>query len=234
MPGGTLAPFRERPEHELADLAEEDLLGYIVATRGEGRIEAATAAAQILAWRHEEQVEAFVAGQLPDIPRDDRDEIAEQTLFGAIRYAAKFKGETLPEFRGIIFTIARRRIADYLRDHYKDGVRIRESSLDDESGAEKPRPELKVEDPAEDVVETTHRKAIFKRAYLELKEESHRMVIRLVKFEQLSHREAAEQVNRHLGDGLSDPMTEQNVNKINSRFDRRLEELRQEAEGDGT
>ena len=48
-PGGALAPFRERPEHELADLDEEKLVAYIVAARDQGELDAATAAAQILA-----------------------------------------------------------------------------------------------------------------------------------------------------------------------------------------
>ena len=61
-------------------------------------------------------------------------------------------------------------------------------------------------------------------------ERRHREVVIRVRFRRVSHKEAAEYVNRHFGDETDDPMTEQNVSQINSRFGKRLKELLREAE----
>ena len=72
--------------------------------------------------------------------------------------------------------------------------------------------------------------SVFTQAFDELKQDSHKLVICLVRFYDLPHKEVAEKVNSQFGDQLTDPMTEQNVNQINSRFDKRLDELLREAE----
>ena len=72
-------------------------------------------------------------------------------------------------------------------------------------------------------------RSIFNQAFSELND-AHKLVICLIRFYGLPHKKVAEQVNRHFGDQLNDPMTEQNVNQINSRFDRRLDELLVEAD----
>jgi len=229
-PGGALAPFRERPEHELVELGDENLVAYIVRAREEGRTEPAVTAAQILAWRHEERVRGFVYTRIGDLGQAVCDEIIELTIAGAIRSAERFKGESLGEFRAIVFTIARRRIDDHHRKQYRDGTRTRETPLDREpEGDDGPKRELGGSDPAEERIDGLLREGVFKQAYAALNP-VHQRVVALRKFRDLPHREIAERVNSHFGDELDDPMTEQNVNQINSRFDRELDRLLAKAE----
>ena len=80
-----------------------------------------------------------------------------------------------------------------------------------------------------DPLDAVDRASIFNQAFSELND-AHKLVICLIRFYDLSHKEVAEQVNRHFKGQMDDPMTEQNVNQINSRFEKRLEELLQEAD----
>ena len=75
-----------------------------------------------------------------------------------------------------------------------------------------------------DTLEAVDRGSIFNQAFSELNE-AHKLVIFLIRFYDPTHKQVAEQVNRHFKGQLDDPMTEQNVNQINSRFDKRLDEL---------
>lgn len=239
--GGDLAPFRERSESELAALTDEELLGYLVDARLAGREQAAILAARILAFKHQRALLAFVANKLPDLPGSVQSEIAEKSLCGAIEYAENFSGTSLGEFRSIVFLIARRRIDDHWRKRYPGDEQVHEDSLEQKAEREEGQGwEPLVDDPAEGRIEFLDKQAIFKRALGELKQDSHKMVILLVKFKGLRHREAADFLNEHHADKLEQPMTETNVSKILSRFDTRLDQLLGESddspgdEDDGT
>ena len=149
------------------------------------------------------------------------DEIAERTLADAIVSMEGFAGSTIGEFRAFVFRIARRRIIDYLR---KGRVEEEPLEIDWGEGAQE-RKEIGTADP----IEAVDRGDVFNQAFSELND-AHKLVICLVRFYDLPHRQVAEQVNRHFGDQLNDPMSEQNVNQINSRFDKRLDGLLDEAD----
>ena len=148
------------------------------------------------------------------------DEIAETAISDAITSAESFAGSTIGEFRSWVFTIARRRIADY---HRKGRVETEPLEVDWGEGARER--ELSGGNP----IEAIDKGSVFNQAYSELND-AHKLVICLIRFYGLPHRKVAEQVNRHFGAQLNDPMTEQNVNQINSRFDKRLDQLLGEAE----
>ncbi len=149
------------------------------------------------------------------------DEIAEKAIGDAIASVGGFAGASVGEFRAWVFTIARRRIYDYLRKG-----RVREEPLEIDWGeGETERKEMGAGDP----IDAVDRGSIFGQAFSELND-AHKLVICLVRFYDLPHKKVAEQVNRHFGDQLNDPMTEQNVNQINSRFDKRLDRLLDDAD----
>jgi RNA polymerase sigma factor (sigma-70 family) len=225
------ANFRELNESELAKLSrdsEEELIAYVVEARRAGRDEAAIKAAQILAFRYQERIRGFVRVKIAGKGSGVADDVAETALSDAIVSMESFAGSTIGEFRSWVFTIARRRIADYLR---KGRVETEPLEVDWGEGARER------ELPGGNPIEAIDRGSVFNQAYSELND-AHKLVICLVRFYGLPHKKVAEQVNRHFGAQMNDPMTEQNVNKINSRFDKRLDQLLGEAEdppphGDG-
>ncbi len=177
--------------------------------------------AQVLAFKHERRIEAFVSTRIGSKGPLVVEEIAERTICDAIKSAVKFEGRTIEEFRAWIFRIARRRIADYLRKGRVEEEPFEVETREGEVGER----QFTGGDPFAALDDAS----VFQQTIDGLSE-PHRMVVVLTRFRDLPHKEVAELVNRHYGDRLNDPMTEQNVNKINSRFDKRLDELLDEAE----
>jgi RNA polymerase sigma factor (sigma-70 family) len=213
--------FRELNDAELARLGDQELVAYIVDARKAGRTDAAVVAAQVLAFRYEDRIRAFVATRLESKGRAEADDVAERTMSDAIASVAGFEGESLPEFGGWIFRIAKNRIVDYHRKGRVDQVPLEWRTPDGE-WAER---EIETGDPTAVI----DRGDLISQALSELSE-VHREVVIRVRFRRFSHKEAAEDVNRHFPEEMNDPMTEQNVSQINSRFGKRLKELLREAE----
>lgn len=219
--------FRERNDAELGKLAsesEEKLIAYIVAARRAGRSDAAVQAARVLAFRYERRIRGFVLNRLGSKGRAVCDEVAEMALAGAIASVGGFEGSTAGEFRAFVFRIAGRRIADY---HRKG--RVEEEPLEVDWGEGEQERGATAGQKEADPLRAVDDASVFNQAFGELND-SHKLVICLVRFYDLPHKKVAEQVNRHFGSQLNDPMSEQNVNKINSRFDKRLGELLAEAD----
>ena len=229
--------FRQLSDPELARLGKEDqpaLFEYMVSARRAGRLDDAKRAAQILAYSYERMVTGYLWQKIGSKGPMVVDELAGQTLADAVRAAGNFKGSTMGEFRSLVFTIARRRRADYLEKHSVKDEKGEKQQVVEEPW-EKDFGEGPTERPADgrhetDPTDAIGKKSIFSQAFDELNQESHKLVICLVRFYDLPHKEVAEKVNSQFGDQLTDPMTEQNVNQINSRFDKRLDELLREAE----
>lgn len=213
--------FRERNDAELAQLGDSELVAYMLEARRSGRNEAALLAAQVLAFRYEPRIRAYVRTRLGSKGEIVADEVAGRTFSDAIASIASFEGESAPEFGGWIFRIAKNRIVDY---HRKRRVEQMPLEVRTPEGEWRER-DLETGDPTEVV----DRGDVINQALGELSER-HRQVVIRVRFHRDSHKEAAEYVNRHLADETDDLMTEQNVNQINSRFGKRLKELRREAE----
>ena len=233
MPGAPRRPgrgkggptnFRELSDAQLAKLSDEELIAYIVHARAAGRAEAAVVGVQVLAYRHERRVIGFIYNQLGSKGADVVDEVAARTIADAIRSAASFEGGTIQEFRAWIFRIARRRRIDYLRKN-----RVEEVPLAWEYGEEGEEREIVAGDPYADFDEMSVQKQVFNAALAELKA-PHKLVILLAVFHELPHKQIAEQVNRQFGEVLDDPMTENNVSQILSRFRKRLDGLLEEAD----
>jgi RNA polymerase sigma factor (sigma-70 family) len=219
--------FRQRSDPELARLAQEDgdrLLAYLIEARRANQLEAATKAAQILAYSYEDALKGFVFNKIASRGPLVVENLAELTLVDAVKAAGTFRGHTMGEFRGLLFTIARRRIADYL-----DKKQLSEEPLEVDWGEGAKERDTTDSRRFTDPTVAIEDSSIFNQAFEELND-AHKLVIYLVRFYDCSHREVAEQVNRHFKGQLADPMTEQNVNKINSRFDNRLDELLREAD----
>jgi DNA-directed RNA polymerase specialized sigma24 family protein len=128
------------------------------------------------------------------------------------------------EFRSLLFTIARRRIADYL-----DKKRVDETRRSTSTGARalgSATPPTHAASPIRRSQLTTR---AFNQAFSDLND-THKLVIAIERFEDLSHSEIAVEVNRQFRLEDRDSMTEQNVNQINSRFEKRLDELLREAD----
>ena len=124
--------FRERNDAELARLGDGELIAYIVDARRAGRIEAAVMAAQVLALRYEPRIRGYVATRLQSKGRAVSDDVAERTISDAIVSVANFEGESLPEFGGWIFQIAKFRIVDYHRKGRVDEAPLEFKSPDGE------------------------------------------------------------------------------------------------------
>ena len=120
-------------------------------------------------------------------------EVASRTIEDAIKSAAAFEGGTIKEFRKWIFVIARRRIVDY---HRKG--RVEEVPLEVDYGEGTEERQLP-HDEESTPLEAVELASVWSQAYGELRQDSHKMVIRLRKFQGLSHREIADEVKSHFG-----------------------------------
>ncbi|CAN5485877.1 hypothetical protein BH20ACT15_BH20ACT15_14540 [soil metagenome] len=159
----------------------------------------------------------FIQNQLGSKGRQVVDQVAARTIADAIAAAASFEGETIEQFRAFLFTIARRRRVDYLRKKRVDEVPLVNER--DEDAREREFAE------GGDPLEAVDRASVFNQAFAELTKDSHKLVVLLTVFHDLPARQTAEQVNRQFELDSDDLMTEQNVNQINSRFRKRLDEL---------
>lgn len=206
---------------ELAKRSDDELIAYIVRARAAGGDEAALEAVQILAFHHEDRVTGWFYNQLGSKGPSVVEAVAARTIADAIKSAASFEGATIEEFRGWVFRIARRRRVDYLRKN-----RVDEVPLVIDRGEEHEEREFGSGDP----LEAVDRASVFNQALSELNQDAHKMVVFLGVLYDLPHKTIAEQVNRQFGEGLDDPMSENNVSQILSRFKKRLDELLDEAD----
>lgn len=217
-----VSPFRELPEHELARLSDEEQVEYMLAARTAGRLGAAVNAARILAFRHQDRISAFIRSKIGDMGDLVCDEVIERSLTSAIDSAHTIEGSTIKEFRAFIFQIARRRLADFFRERER---RVKEVPMERRVGDETAEWDF-----AEgDTIAAIDDASVFQQAYDALSER-HRFVIVCLRFRDLSQAEVAAEVNRQFDDDSDDPMTEQNVAKINSRFTKEIRRLLEEAD----
>jgi DNA-directed RNA polymerase specialized sigma24 family protein len=214
--GGELAPFRKLRDDELQRLDDERIVAYIVGARRARQDEAAVEAARVLAWRYSDRILGFVYNKLGSKGPLVVENIAELTISDAIASAESFAGESIQEFRGWIFQIARFRIVDYHRSG-----RVSERPLELRVGEGET---IEWEGRSGDATVAVDLASVWNQAYSGLSE-VHKAVVVMVRLRGLSHKRAAEQVNRQFGDRLDDPMTEENVSQINSRFGKELDRL---------
>lgn len=220
------ANFRELNDAQLAQLDDERIVEYIRAARQAERGDAVEVATQVLAFKYEEKVLGYVRTRMERFGSAVYEEVAEVALSDTVVAAVGFRGETLPEFGGLVFRIAALRIADYHRKKRIDPLPL---IFIDHDGEVKTR-EAPVDDRTDEIAELSLRVPVFKQCHEELNP-VHREVVRLVRFEGLAHKEVADEINRQFPDTSDDPMTDQNVAQIDSRFTKCLKRGLDDAEG---
>ena len=211
--------FKERPEHELALLSDEELIAYVVAARNAGRLDEARNALSIFAFRRLDDLTWRALQKVGS--REDAEELAMDTIRGVLESA--FSGVSAGEAVNLMKTILARRIADFYRDRERKPPpdALPEEQDDDERRA----PDVAVTE--DDKGEVFVRDAIDReRASLR---PDHRLVVKLKVFQKYSSKETADLVNQEFPN-LDTPMTDQNVDQIATRF-RRV--MRKELEDDG-
>src|SRR3954453_19296325 len=139
--------------------------------RRSARTEAAVLAAKVLAFRYEPRIRAFVRTRLGSKGEIATDEVAGRTFSDAIASIANFEGESIPEFGGWIFRIAKNRIVDYHRKGRVDQTR-RDIRAGDGEWRER---EIGAGDPTEVI----DRVDIIRQALDELTERHRQVVIRV-------------------------------------------------------
>ena len=202
-----MPPFRPRRDDELNGWSDDDLIAHIRAARAAGDRKQARRALQILVFGHYDNVTRRVSLK---VPSEDVDLVASAALESA--FTSAFDGRSVGEFHSWLQTIVARRIADY---HRRDGPR---------------RVELIIENGEEDPgLEQIEARSAIDQALGELSD-LHLAVIELylLNDEEPTAQEVADRINEH--HGPDPPMSDQNVQKIASRFRGRLRELL--AEGD--
>lgn len=194
--------FQPLPDHELQQLADEQLIAYIRDARDAGQLALARRGLAILVFGYERDVKRRLSIKVPAHVVDD---LAHDALVRAI--AAAFDGTSVGEFRSWLHTIVDRTAVDYYRrverrpketilpsEHAgEDDVWGAEPSIESEAGAV----ELRI--IVEEVLDTFNVK--------------HRLVIELHVFGGLTAREVCDRI---------EGMSEDNVAQIASRFRAKL------------
>jgi RNA polymerase sigma factor (sigma-70 family) len=190
--------FQPRPDHELQQLADEELIVYIRQARDAVALSDARRGLMLLVYGYERDVKRRLSIK---VPREVVDDLAHDALVRAI--AAAFDGTSVGEFRGWLHTIVDRTAVDFFRraerrpretllpsEHrHEDDVWGAEPAVEGEAGAV----ELRI------VVEEV----------LDGLNEKHRLVIEQHVFAGLTAAEVC---------GRIDGMSEDNVAQITSRF----------------
>lgn len=194
--------FRPLPDHELSQLPDERLIGYVRDARRAGDYPAGRRALAILVYGYERDVSRRLSLRLPAHAVDD---VAHDALVRAI--AAAFDGSSQGEFRSWLHTIVDRAAVDWFR---RQARRPQETPLpSDRTGDDRAWDEEPFVDSEAGEVEL---RIIIDEVMAELSEK-HRLVIELQVFCGLS---AADVCDRIEG------MSEDNVAQIASRFRAKL------------
>lgn len=202
----TLALFRERAEHELQELSDEQLVEYICAARQRGRPATMRVALGVLVYGYWDTLVARASLRLSQ--RADAEDVASRAIVSALRSA--FEGTSVGELRNWLMRILERRIADFYRE--REGRPALSELPSEHSGDD----EVWGDEPAEPFAgEMVSAVRALRRAFTDLSPE-HREVVRLHVLGPCSAAEAAE---------LVEGMTPDNVHQIASRFRRRFDEL---------
>jgi RNA polymerase sigma factor (sigma-70 family) len=224
-----MAGFRSLEEGELARLDDDGLIAYALDAREAGEGDQALLALQIFAFGMEDRLRAFVRSRLDSHGDTVIEELTERALEQAIGSIDRLRGRTAAEARAFVFTIARRRIADYHRSaRSQAGVAEAEPAADQSWGEGE-----ETRTSESDAVEAT---IVIEEAMADLRPD-HRAVVERCVLMGFSARETADDVASRFEGQSDDSMSEQNVHQICSRFRKdlrgRLEAGDREATVDG-
>ncbi len=208
--------FKRRLPGELDNLDDEALIAYAVGARDAGEPEAMKDALAVFANR---RLPDLIRRAKLKVPESDAEDVAMLTMTGAV--LARFEGTSVGEFVNLTNRVLARRIADYhdKAERSPDTVELPEEhrNPDDEG---RHRRDAAVSQPEVGAVDA---QSVIDQALAELSAE-HRRTVELYVFEDLNAANAANQVNQEFPD--SNPkMSVDNVQKIKSRFKKRLRKL---------
>lgn len=205
-----MGAFRQLDESKLVELDDAELIEYVLGARAAGSEEQAEVALKIFAFGMEDAIRAFVRSKLDSQPDTLIEEVAERALEDAIRSIANLRGNTPEEARGLVFKIARRRIADFHRTR-----RLKTTSIDDHGRLESPphQEHLRIEDQSGSVGTV-----LLLDQVLEELRSDHRAVVEMFVISGYSARETVELVRSRFDGRYNDSMSQQNVHQIASRF----------------
>ena len=208
--------FNRRLPGELDNLDDEALIAYAVGARDADEPEAMKDALAVFANR---RLPDLIRRAKIKIPEADAEDVAMQAMAGAV--LARFEGTSVGEFVNLTNRVLARRIADYhdKAERSPDTVELPEEHRDDEDES-RHRRDAAVSQPRSGAVDA---QSVIDQALAELSDQ-HRRTVELYVFEDLSAADAADQVNEEFPD--SNPkMSVDNVQKIKSRFKKRLRKL---------
>jgi RNA polymerase sigma factor (sigma-70 family) len=204
--------FRHLSDPELSRLSDDGLLQCMRAARAAGKPGEVKRGLKELVVRHTEDVRRRVRMKIPPA---DVDDVTQTALISAITSA--FAGSSTGEFQSWLNTIVARRIADFHRDREGDPAftaLVEQHEGDGEFWGEQPQ------SLESDARETDLRLTIART--IEEFNEVHQVVIVLYCYLRRQAADAADEVNGRFAGTLDQPMTENNVQAIGSRFRKRL------------
>lgn len=198
-----VSPFRPRPDHELQQLSDDELVAELRAAHAAGDAATGRLVLQILVFGFWDLVQYRVSLK---VPQHDVENLAGDVLVRAI--TSSFAGESVGEFRSWLNTILKRAIADYWRGRERT---VETQPLDHADADNRVGPEPSVTDGT-GYVET---QMLIEACLGELNDE-HQRVVEIVVFE---GRPADDAVAEVAG------MTRDNAYQIVRRFRVRLREM---------
>jgi hypothetical protein len=204
-----LSDYTRKTETERARMADEELLEWIATARDAGDFEHARDSCGMLAFRYEDRIQAKIRNRTPNAFVED---VFMEVMVSVTRSA--FDGKFVGQFGSWINTITQRRIVDF---HRKRGRQPQQTIFEEEHESEDG---VWVHDGADD-------ERLSLLPYIEIAEtvrksrpkEMHRLVIQLygpveLGYGELDAASTCEQVERRLGETIS----EDNVAQIWKRF----------------
>jgi RNA polymerase sigma factor (sigma-70 family) len=194
--------FRPLSDHELQQLADEQLIAYVRDARDAGQLAHGRRGLAILVFGYERDVKRRLSIKVPSHVVDD---LAHDALVRAI--AAAFDGSSVGEFRGWLHTIVDRTAVDFFRRAER---RPKETILPSEHAGED---DLWGAEPSIEGEAGAVELRIIVEEVLETFNEKHRLVIELHVFGALTAGEVCDRI---------DGMSEDNVAQIASRFRAKL------------
>ena len=190
--------FQERPDDQLHQLSDDDLIAYGRDARAAGNLPAARRALAFLVYGYEADVTRRIALRVPTHVVTD---VSHDVLVRAI--AAAFDGHSVGQFRSWLNTIIDRSAADYFRAAAR---RPKESILPSEHDGDD---DVWGVEPAVDGESAAVELRIVVDEVIDTFNATHREVIGLHVFDRFTAREVCDRI---------EGMTEDNVAQIASRF----------------
>ena len=194
--------FQPLPDHELQQLADEQLIAYIRDARDAGELAHGRRGLMFLVYGYERDVKRRLSIKVPKHVVDD---LAHDALVKAI--AAAFDGTSVGEFRSWLHTIVDRTAVDFFRRAER---RPKEALLPGEHAGEEG---VWGAEPAVDCEAGAVELRIVVEEVLETLSEKHRLVIELHVFGGLTAGEVCDRI---------EGMSEDNVAQIATRFRAKL------------